>query len=210
MFEGAKGYILIEAYKQTAVKEAIAGVRNLRVGQWRQEAIPIIEMPDLLKQRKKQILLKPGQWVRIRRGKYKSYIAKVECVHVEERKVQVKLLPRIDYNGSAMQRKQLKWKYRDKIRAPAKPFNPEPVRYFISYIILFYIQRNVYWFQMGYYVICFPSFKLIYRAMGGEVTDGGQYFIFEKNRYSRQGFLHKSCVLPTTSEFSVFEGICII
>ncbi len=35
--EGLKGYIYIEAYKQTHVKQAIEGVGNLRMGQYHQQ-----------------------------------------------------------------------------------------------------------------------------------------------------------------------------
>jgi len=35
--EGVKGYIYVEAYKQTHTKAAIAQVGNLRIGQWKQE-----------------------------------------------------------------------------------------------------------------------------------------------------------------------------
>ena len=35
--EGLKGYIYIEAFKQTHVKQAIDGVGNLRLGQWKQQ-----------------------------------------------------------------------------------------------------------------------------------------------------------------------------
>ena len=35
--EGLKGYIYIEAYKQTHVKQAIEGIGNLRLGQWNQQ-----------------------------------------------------------------------------------------------------------------------------------------------------------------------------
>jgi transcription elongation factor SPT5 len=35
--EGAKGYIYIEAFKQTHVKQLIANVSNLRMGQWQQQ-----------------------------------------------------------------------------------------------------------------------------------------------------------------------------
>lgn len=34
--EGVKGYIYLEAYKQTHVKQALEGVSNLRIGQWKQ------------------------------------------------------------------------------------------------------------------------------------------------------------------------------
>jgi len=34
--ESLKGYIYIEAYKQTHVKQAIEGIGNLRIGLWQQ------------------------------------------------------------------------------------------------------------------------------------------------------------------------------
>lgn len=35
--EGLKGYIYVEAYKQTHVKQAIQGVGSLRMGLWQQK-----------------------------------------------------------------------------------------------------------------------------------------------------------------------------
>ena len=49
--EGLKGYIYIEAYKQTHVRAAIEGIGNLRLGLWRQQMVPINEMTDVLKVR---------------------------------------------------------------------------------------------------------------------------------------------------------------
>ena len=34
--EGVKGYIYIESYKQTHVKQALEGVSNLKLGKWKQ------------------------------------------------------------------------------------------------------------------------------------------------------------------------------
>ena len=47
--EHIKGYIYIEAFKQTHVKQAIEGVGNLRLGRWKQHMVPIKEMTDVLK-----------------------------------------------------------------------------------------------------------------------------------------------------------------
>ena len=44
--EHVKGYIYVEAYKQTHVKQAIEGVGNLRLGYWNQQMVPIKEMTD--------------------------------------------------------------------------------------------------------------------------------------------------------------------
>ena len=35
--EGLKGYIYMEAFKQTHVKQAIEGIGNLRMGKWAQQ-----------------------------------------------------------------------------------------------------------------------------------------------------------------------------
>ncbi|ENN71835.1 hypothetical protein YQE_11454 [Dendroctonus ponderosae] len=52
--EGLKGYIYIEAYKQPHVKAVIDNVGNLRVGQWKQQMVPIKEMTDVLRVVKEQ------------------------------------------------------------------------------------------------------------------------------------------------------------
>ncbi|TSN39346.1 Transcription elongation factor SPT5 [Bagarius yarrelli] len=73
--EHVKGYIYIEAYKQTHVKAAIEGVGNLRMGYWNQQMVPIKEMTDVLKVVKEVTNLKPKSWVRLKRGLYKDDIA---------------------------------------------------------------------------------------------------------------------------------------
>lgn len=75
--EHVKGYIYVEAYKQTHVKSAIEGVGNLRMGFWNQQMVPIKEMTDVLKVVKEVTNLKPKSWVRLKRGLYKDDIAQV-------------------------------------------------------------------------------------------------------------------------------------
>lgn len=75
--EHVKGYIYVEAYKQTHVKQAIEGVGNLRMGYWNQQMVPIKEMTDVLKVVKEVTNLKPKSWVRLKRGIYKDDIAQV-------------------------------------------------------------------------------------------------------------------------------------
>jgi len=95
--EGVKGYIYLEAYKQTHVKTCIDNVGNLRMGKWKQEMVPIKEMTDVLKVVKEQVGLKVKQWVRLKRGLYKDDIAQVDYVDLAQNQVHLKLLPRIDY-----------------------------------------------------------------------------------------------------------------
>lgn len=182
--EGVKGYIYVEAYKQTHVKAAILNVGHLRMGQWKQEMVPIKEMTDVLKVVKEQTGLKAKQWVRLKRSQYKDDIAQVDYVDIGQNQVHLKLLPRIDYTRlrGALRTTQTdtdEAKRKRKRRPPAKPFDPEAIR-----------------------------------AIGGEVTSDGDFLIFEGNRYSRKGFLYKNFLMtavlsegvkPTLAELERFE-----
>ncbi|XP_014681911.1 PREDICTED: transcription elongation factor SPT5-like isoform X2 [Priapulus caudatus] len=95
--EGLKGYLYVEAFKQTHVKQAIEGIGNLRIGIWNQQMVPIKEMTDVLRVVKEQVVLKPKSWVRLKRGIYKDDIAQVDFVDTAQNQVHLKLIPRIDY-----------------------------------------------------------------------------------------------------------------
>uniref|UniRef100_UPI0038D25B2E Transcription elongation factor SPT5 n=1 Tax=Homo sapiens TaxID=9606 RepID=UPI0038D25B2E len=110
--EHVKGYIYVEAYKQTHVKQAIEGVGNLRLGYWNQQMVPIKEMTDVLKVVKAN--LKPKSWVRLKRGIYKDDIAQVDYVEPSQNTISLKMIPRIDY---------------DRIKAPPQRlFDAEKIR----------------------------------------------------------------------------------
>ncbi|XP_058819895.1 transcription elongation factor SPT5 [Topomyia yanbarensis] len=129
--EGVKGYVYIEAYKQTHVKAAITNVGNLRMGIWKQEMVPIKEMTDILKVVKEQTGLKPKQWVRLKRGIYKDDIAQVDYVDLAQNQVHLKLLPRIDYTrlrGALRTTSADNDRSKKKRRPAAKPFDPEGIR----------------------------------------------------------------------------------
>ncbi|CAH0748696.1 unnamed protein product [Diatraea saccharalis] len=182
--EGVKGYIYIEAYKQTHVKNIINNVGTLRMGIWKQDMVPIKEMTDVLRVVKEQSGLKPKQWVRLKRGLYKDDIAQVDYVDLAQNQVHLKLLPRIDYTRlrgalRTVQSESEAAKRKKKRRPAAKPFDPEAIR-----------------------------------AIGGEVTSDGDFLIFEGNRYSRKGFLYKNFTMsailaegvkPTLTELERFE-----
>lgn len=82
--EHVRGYLYVEAYKQTHVKQAIEGVGNLRLGYWNQQMVPIKEMTDVLKVVKEVTNLKPKAWVRLKRGIYKDDIAQVRGGYTPE------------------------------------------------------------------------------------------------------------------------------
>jgi transcription elongation factor SPT5 len=76
-----KGYIYVESFKQTYVKEAISNMASLRGGIVNQHMVPINEMTDVLKIVKTTPRMKAHQWVRIKRGVYKDDLAQVRYRH---------------------------------------------------------------------------------------------------------------------------------
>lgn len=181
--EHVKGYIYVEAFKQTHVKQLIEGISALKLGLYNQQMVPIREMTDVLRVVKEQSGFKPRQWVRCKRGVHKDDLAQVDYVDTSQNMVHLKLLPRIDYTrprgalrtmGGASQ--DLKKK---KKRPPAKLFDPEKVR-----------------------------------SIGGEITNDGDFMVFEGQRYSRKGYLYKNFTMsailaegvkPTLTELEKFE-----
>ena len=182
--EHIKGYIYIEAFKQSHVKTAIEGITNLRLGQYNQQMVPFKEMTDVLRVVKEQIGLKPKQWVRLKRGLFKDDLAQVDYVDMAQNQVHLKLIPRIDYTrprgalrtnaSDESSKKALKKK-----RPPPKLFDPEKIR-----------------------------------SIGGDITNDGDFLMFEGNRYSRKGYLYKNFVMnailsegvkPTLAELEKFE-----
>ena len=182
-FIGIKGYIYIEAYKQTHVKQAIQGMGNLRLGIYRQTMVPINEMTDVLRVTKDNSQIKVNQWVRLKRGLYKDDLGQVDYVDTAQNQVHLKLIPRIDYTRlrgalRAASNENENQKRKRQKRPPPKLFDIDAIR-----------------------------------AIGGEVTNDGDFIIFEGNRY-RRGFLYKAFtttallidgVKPTLSELEKFE-----
>ena len=181
--EHVKGYIYIEAFKQTHVKQAIEGVSNLRLGQWTQKMVPIKEMTDVLRVVKEQVGLKTKQWVRLKRGVFKDDLAQVDYVDMAQNQVSLKLLPRIDYSrfrGALRTSSSDDMAKRNKKkRPPSKLFDPEKVR-----------------------------------SIGGEISNDGDFLLFEGNRFSRKGYLYKMFAMnailaegvkPTLTELEKFE-----
>lgn len=180
--EGLKGYIYVEAYKQTHVKAAIEGFGALRYGLWSQQLVPLNEMVDVLKVVKDIVQVKPKSWVRIKRGVYKDDIAQVDYVNTARNQVTLKIIPRIDYNqmrGVMRSVSDEGEKRKRKRKPPQKMFDKEAV-------------QNI----------------------GGEITQDGDFYMFENNRY-RGGFLYKTMVMsaivtegvkPSLSELEKFEA----
>ena len=180
--ENVKGYIYVEAFKQSHVKTAIDGISNLRMGVYQQTMVPIKEMTDVLRVVKEQAGLKSKQWVRVKRGLYKDDLAQVDYVDIASNQVHLKLLPRIDYGrmrGALRSGGGEDYKRKNQKRPVCKLFEAEKIR-----------------------------------SIGGEITNDGDFQVFEGNRYSRKGFLYKNFVMnailaegvkPTLAELERFE-----
>uniref|UniRef100_A0A8D0N926 Transcription elongation factor SPT5 n=1 Tax=Sus scrofa TaxID=9823 RepID=A0A8D0N926_PIG len=128
--EHVKGYIYVEAYKQTHVKQAIEGVGNLRLGYWNQQMVPIKEMTDVLKVVKEVANLKPKSWVRLKRGIYKDDIAQVDYVEPSQNTISLKMIPRIDYDRIKARMSLKDWfaKRKKFKRPPQRLFDAEKIR----------------------------------------------------------------------------------
>lgn len=184
--EGLRGFIYIEAYKQTHVKAAIDEISNLRMGQWKQEMVPFKEMPDVLRVIKDCVKLKPGSWVRMKRTIWKDDLAQVEHVDMAQNQVILKLIPRIDYNqkrgiykDTESQKDDKTNPFKRKVRPPQRLFDYDSIT-----------------------------------KIGGMPMKEKENWIFENNRYTPKGFLIKNFPLstimtegvkPTLSELQRFE-----
>ncbi|XP_030921720.1 transcription elongation factor SPT5, partial [Geospiza fortis] len=125
-----RGYLYVEAYKQTHVKQAIEGVGNLRLGYWNQQMVPIKEMTDVLKVVKEVTNLKPKAWVRLKRGIYKDDIAQVDYVEPSQNQISLKMIPRIDFDRIKARMSLKDWfaKCKKFKRPPQRLFDAEKIR----------------------------------------------------------------------------------
>ncbi|KAI8894347.1 hypothetical protein BC833DRAFT_605194 [Globomyces pollinis-pini] len=119
--DNLKGYIYLEAEKQAHVVEAIDKMNNMYGS--RLQLVPVNEMVDCLRTKPKELDIKLGMWIRIKRGKYEGDLAKVLDISESGDNVTVKLIPRLDYSRDATKRK----KGANDIRHPQKLFNPHDV-----------------------------------------------------------------------------------
>lgn len=145
-----KGFIYIEAYNKNDVIAAID--KMFHFYSTKISLVPIVEMTDVLRVESKSSSkfmggqldmnrLRPGLWVRVKRGKYEGDLAQIVDVLEASESAVIKLLPRLDiyaFNSSSSARGQDRngpGRRRGLTRAamlasrpPAKLFNPKEVR----------------------------------------------------------------------------------
>ncbi|XP_010933199.1 uncharacterized protein [Elaeis guineensis] len=89
-----KGYVFIEADKECDIIEACKGFYSVYSSKINR--VPGSEVPQLFSSRSKSCEVSEGSWVRMKSGKYKGDLAQVVAVDDGQKKVMVKLIPRVD------------------------------------------------------------------------------------------------------------------
>ncbi|KAI0258579.1 hypothetical protein BC834DRAFT_64480 [Gloeopeniophorella convolvens] len=126
------GIIYVEARSQKQVSEACNGL----VGIYPSRGItlvPIDEMASLLLIKKQETTVNPGNWVRIKRGKYQGDLAQVMDITENGEEVGLKFIPRIDLNPKdevaidGKKRKKTGLAVSTGVRPPQRFFNYEEV-----------------------------------------------------------------------------------
>ncbi|CAD6194882.1 unnamed protein product [Caenorhabditis auriculariae] len=125
--EGLKGMIYVESYKQAHVASAIEGISALN--QFNITMVPIKDMVDVLRVVKDTPQLKIGSYVRLNRTMFKGDLAQVDLVDIGGNKVNLKLIPRIDYNRMrGAMRTEADRNYKLKRRPMAKLFDVDAIK----------------------------------------------------------------------------------
>eukprot|EP01088_Endostelium_zonatum_P020869 TRINITY_DN78_c0_g1_i1.p1 TRINITY_DN78_c0_g1~~TRINITY_DN78_c0_g1_i1.p1 ORF type:complete len:1177 (+),score=447.91 TRINITY_DN78_c0_g1_i1:70-3531(+) len=126
--DNLKEKIYVEAEKESHVKLAIAGLRNLR--EYGIKLVPIKEMPTVLTvQKRKQDDVQRGSWVKIKksgRTAYSGDIGQIYELNETKTMATVRLIPRLDYtkkDGGSDDRNNAA-----KTKPPARPFNFEEAK----------------------------------------------------------------------------------
>ncbi|KAK4055816.1 transcription elongation factor spt5 [Microbotryomycetes sp. JL221] len=95
--DSIKGYLYIEARGEDDVRKAVEGLvgiyANMPKGVF---LVDIEEMPDLLRTKQKRVEIIPGNWARIKRGKYAGDLAQIVDVDDNGEDLTLKFMPRID------------------------------------------------------------------------------------------------------------------
>lgn len=177
-----KGIIYIESFKQTHVKVAIEGIRNLRIGFWNMKMVPIKEMTDVIRVIKEVTNLKPKSWVRLRRGLYRDDIAQVDRVELYRNTVILKMIPRIDLERIKTKMSLKDWSAKKTYKRPAqKLFDVEKIKSLggeVSHDGDFFIYKGNRYNSKGF---LFKHF-----TMSAVITDGVKPTLSELDKFEEQ------------------------
>ncbi|CAB4300857.1 unnamed protein product [Prunus armeniaca] len=97
--EHIKGFVFIEADKQSDINEACKGICSIYSS--RVMPVPNNEVSHLLSPRTRYNGITVGMWARVKSGNYKGDLAQVVFVNDLRKRATVKLIPRIDLQAMA-------------------------------------------------------------------------------------------------------------
>ncbi|KAI7872532.1 hypothetical protein BDF14DRAFT_1873164 [Spinellus fusiger] len=139
--ESLKGYIYIEARRQAHVQQALLNIPYVYHSTLM--LVPIKDMIDSISIQRKEVELPLGGWVRVKRGKYAGDLAQILEVSESQDSARVKLVPRLDLEGSEEDSDNKKKRSLIKARPPQKMFNPERLA---SRSVASLQKKGPYWF----------------------------------------------------------------
>lgn len=127
-----KGYLYVEAHKESHVRDAMKGLRAVFASR-PPKLVPLGEMvAAITTARAAKRSVQPGSWVRMRTGVYRGDLAKVESVDINSGRATVKMVPRLDYAAMASRRSaeevRANFGKQPKVRPPQRGFNPEEAK----------------------------------------------------------------------------------
>ncbi|KAJ2014463.1 transcription elongation factor spt5 [Coemansia sp. S680] len=96
--DGLSGHIYVEARSVTEARDVLEGIPGVFVSKL--GLVPLGDMVDVVKIKARAPRINPGAWVRVRRGNYAGDLAQVVAVIEAADSVEVRLVPRLDYDGS--------------------------------------------------------------------------------------------------------------
>ena len=115
------GIVYVEALNEKFAKEVTMGLRGMY--QQGMSQIPTAEMTSVLNVYMKRRPLKPGQWVRIKRGVLKGDLARVLGIYEGGSKAFIQAVPRPDYTNTAEAEAAKKLKGPNTVRPSSRPFD---------------------------------------------------------------------------------------
>ncbi|KAJ2824344.1 transcription elongation factor spt5, partial [Coemansia furcata] len=97
--DGLSGHVYVEARSLAEARDALEGIPGVFVSKL--GLVPMNDMVDVVKIKARAPRINPGAWVRVRRGNYAGDLAQVVAVIEAADSVEVRLVPRLDYDGSS-------------------------------------------------------------------------------------------------------------
>ena len=133
--DNLKGYIYIEARHKAHVQSAIENLPFIYSSST--QLVPLNDMASTLFVKPETTDIKIGGWVRVRKGRYKGDLVKVEEYLPERDLISVLIIPRLDLTPTAApvagEDKKDKKRKKFATRPAQKLFNPDEVKRFVYF-----------------------------------------------------------------------------